>query len=131
MPVDFSAITRFFSGLDRAAVNVESDIKAAAGRRAKAIQVGIQRRLPGKGDTPYATGAERDHVVVVEDAAHKQFRVEVADIPGRDPMVVVYHEFGTVGTSAHPAFRPAVDENRDGYLKDAEQSVMRRFNEAG
>jgi hypothetical protein len=131
MSTDFSQLFAFLRGLDTAGANVEADIKAAARRRAEAIKSGIQQRLPGKGDTPYATGAEREHVVVVEDIEHKQYRVEVSDIPGRDPMVVVYHEFGTVGTSAHPAFRPAVDENRSGYLKDAENAVKKRFNEAG
>jgi HK97 gp10 family phage protein len=131
MSVDFSQLTNFLRGLERAAINVEADLKAAAGRRARAVQAAAQSRLPRKGDTPYATGMMREHVVVVEDEARRQFRVEVEDIPGRDPLVPVYHEFGTVGTAAKPFLRPAVDENRDSYIADAERAVAQRLSEAG
>jgi len=112
-------------------VNVESDIKAAAGRRAQAIKGGIEKRLPRKGETPWATGAERDHVIVVERPDLKEYQVQIADIPGRDPLVVLFHELGTITTKAYPAFRPATDENREGYIRDAEASVEKRMGEAG
>lgn len=131
MSADFSQLTNFLSDLERAAVNVESDLKAAAERRAHAVKAGAQSRLPSKGDTTYATGTMKAHVVVVDDSAHKQFRVEVEDVAGRDPLVPVYHEFGTVGTAAKPFLRPAVDENRDSYIKDAEAAVAQRWSEAG
>lgn len=129
MSVDFSDITNFLKGVERAAVDVEADLKAAASRRAKAVHAVAHDRLPAKGETKYATGVMRDHLVIVDDSAHQQFRVEVSDIPGRDPMVPVYHEFGTVGTAARPFLRPAVDENRDSYIRDAEAAVEKRLAE--
>lgn len=123
MPTDFSQVYRAMSGLLTGAERGEVELKALAHRRARAVHAGVERRMPKKGDTPTATGAMRGALHVVDDAARKQYRVEVADIPGRDPMVPVYYEFGTVETPAHPAFRPAVDENRDGYVQDAERTI--------
>lgn len=131
MSADFSDILTFLRRVEGAAVNVEGDIKAAAARRAAAVHAVAYERLPGPGETPYATGVTRDHLVIVEDDAHKQFRVEVSDIPGRDPRVPAYHEFGTVGSAARPFLRPAVDENRDAYFKDAEQVVEQRWRDIG
>jgi HK97 gp10 family phage protein len=125
MPVDFSQVFRAFDGVAKAATQVEADIKAVARRRATAVQAAARRRLPSRGDTPYATGTMKAHLVVVDDIAHKQFRVEVEET-GRDPMIPVYHEFGTVGTPAHPFLRPALDENRDGYLAEAEAAILTR-----
>lgn len=130
MSVDFSQLTNFLRGLERAAVNVEADLKAVAKRHADEIQSGVERLLPNKGDTPWATGQERRHVVVVDDSAHRQFRVEISDIPGREPLADEYHEFGTKDTRAYPAFRPAADEHRASYIKDAEAIVAKRMSEA-
>ena len=130
MPVDFSQVYRAFTGVAAAAENVESDIKAVAHRRAQAVHASAQRRLPTAGSTPTATGKMRAALMIVDDSAHKQFRVEVGDIPGRDPMVPVYHEFGTVGTFAQPFLRPAMDENRAGYLAEVEAAISRRIKGA-
>lgn len=131
MSVDFSQLTNFLHGLETAAVNVEADLKAVAERHAHAIQSGIERRLPNKGETPWATGQERGHVVVVEDSEHRQFRVEISDIPERNPLADEYHEFGTKDSKAYPAFRPAADEQRASYIDDAEAVVAKRMSEAG
>lgn len=125
MPTDFSQVYRAMNSLLSAAERGEVELKALAHRRARAVHAGVARRMPQKGDTPTATGKMRAALHIVDDSARKRFRVEVADIPGRDPMVPVYYEYGTVGMSAHPAFRPAVDENRDGYLEDAERTITR------
>jgi len=122
MPTDFSQVYRFMSGLIREAERSESALKALAHRRALAVHRSAQNRLPQAGEGN-ATGKTRAALHVVDDSARKQYRVEVADIPGRDPMVPVYLEFGTVGMSARPFLRPAVDENRDGYRQDAERII--------
>lgn len=123
MPTDFSQVYRSLNGLVSAAEHIEVELKALAHRRARAVHAVAQRRLPEAGQGK-ATGKTRAALHVVDDSAHKRFRVEVADIPGRDPMVPVYLEFGTVGMSARPFLRPAVDENREGYVREAEQLAV-------
>ncbi len=117
--VDFSAVYRMQNGFLSEAERIEVDLKALAQRRAHAVLAGAQQRVPT------ATGKTRAALHVVDDSAKKQFRVEVADIPGRDPMVPVYLELGTVGMSARPFLRPSVDENRDGYTHEATELIKR------
>lgn len=123
MPTDFSQVYRSFSGVISAAERVEVGLKALAHRRAIAVHAAAQRRLPQAGEGK-ATGKTRAALHVVDDSSHKRFRVEVGDIPGRDPMVPVYLEFGTVGMNAKPFLRPASDENRAGYVREAERLAV-------
>ncbi len=122
--VDFSAVYRMQNGFLSEAERIEVDLKALAQRRASAVHSAAQNRLPRPGEK-YATGKTRAALHIVDDSAKKQFRVEVGDIPGRDPMVAVYIEFGTVGTAARPYLRPSVDENRDGYTHEATELIKR------
>lgn len=122
MAADVSEIRRAIAGLISAAERSEAELKALAHRRARAVHQSAQARLPQAGER-HATGKTRAALQVVDDSGRKQYRVEVGDIPGRDPMVPVYIEFGTVGTPAQPFLRPALDENRDEYTREAEQLI--------
>lgn len=124
MATDFSEVYAAFAKFEQAGRDLdERALKAVARRRAQAVRAAAAQRLPGRGDTPHATGATRAALQVIEDTPRREYRVEVGPIPGRDPMVPVYIEFGTVGTPARPFLRPAVDENVDAYLRDIDATV--------
>lgn len=118
MAADVSQIVRAMSGIVTAAERVEVRLKTIAHRRARAVREAIQRRVRVN------TGAMRDGVVIVDDSAHHQFRVEPQDIPGRNPMVPVWHEYGTAKMPARPAYGPAIDESRPVFLAEVEALVV-------
>jgi HK97 gp10 family phage protein len=111
---DVSQIVRAMNGIVTAAERVEVRLKPLAHRRAMAVRAAAQARVR------VATGATREHIIVVDDSSNRQFRVEVQDVPGRNPMVPVWIEFGTSKVPARPFLGPAVDESRTAFLADVE-----------
>lgn len=112
------------NGLVSAAQRVESNLKTLAHRRARAVRDAVQRRVR------VDTGKMRDAVVIVDNSANREFRVEPADIPGRNPMVPVWHEFGTSKMAARPAYGPAIDESRTAFLTEVDAMVTQEAEEA-
>ena len=130
MPVDLSQVTRAVSGLVSATERAEAMLKAVAHKRARLVHGGAQRRLPARGDTPRATGFTRAHLMIVDDSANHQFRVEVMDTTYREPMLPAWIEYGTKHMAARPFLRPAADENRDGYIRDLETALTQLLEKA-
>lgn len=130
MSVDVSGVRRAFSGLLSAAEQVETTLKTVAHKRARLVHAAAQGRLPSRGETPHATGWTRAHLVIVDDSANHQFRVEVQDSTMREPMLPVWIEYGTIDTAARPFLRPAADENRAGYLRDLDAALTHLLEKA-
>lgn len=114
MAADVSQIVRAMNGIVTAAERVEVRLKALAHKRAMVVRASAQARVR------VATGATKEHIIVVDDSANRQFRVEVQDVPGRNPLVPVWIEFGTSKMPARPFLGPAVDESRTAFLTEVE-----------
>ena len=114
-----STLGAFQQGVDRAATRIEAELRAVAQRTAGRVKSGVVARMRE------ATGKMKASVHVVEEADKRQFRVEAADVPGRNPMVPVWHEFGTSKMPAQPAFGPALEEVRADYAREGEAACAK------
>lgn len=100
----------------RAASRLEAELRALAQRTSARVQRGAQARVRVR------TGKMQQHIRVYEDPDKRQFRIQVDDVAGRNPMVPVWHEFGTKHMSAQPAMGPALEEVRAEYARDGERT---------
>lgn len=107
--------TDLLQGATRVASRLEAELRALAQRTATRVQVGAQARMR------FRTGQMRQHVRVYEDAEKRQFRIQVDDVAGRNPMVPVWHEFGTNNMPAQPSMGPALEEVRSDYAREGER----------
>lgn len=98
---------------------LEAELRTVASNTAARMRTGIQGRVRVR------SGRFRASIVIVEDADQKRFRVEAADVAGRNPMVPVWQEFGTRKMGAQPAFGPAADAERAAYGRDGEAACAR------
>jgi hypothetical protein len=108
----------------RVASRLEAELRAVASRTAKRMQGGMQARVRVR------SGLTREHIVIVEDPANRQVRVEVADVPGRHPMLPVWIEYGTKRMPARPFAGPAADAERATYLAEGEAACAKVLVEA-
>lgn len=119
-----SDLPAFLETMARVPSRVEAALREVAATSAGRVQRSAKARVP--------KGPERkteQAIVVVEEAEKRQFRVQVNDVPGRNPMVPVWLEFGTSKMGARPFMGPALDEIRSTYTRDGEQAVANILNE--
>jgi HK97 gp10 family phage protein len=108
----------------RVTSRLEAELRTVARNTAGRMKTGAQARVRVR------TGQTKTRIVVVEQADKKQFSVEVEDIPGRNPMVPVWIEFGTRKMPAQPFMGPAADAERDQYRADGEAACARVLEQA-
>lgn len=108
---------------ERAAVEVERRTRAVAQRSAGRVADGIRARVR------YKTGVNlRNNVVVQEDASTRQFLagfrdVTADDATGRNPMIPVWHEFGTRHLTANPAVGNSYEAERPRYESEMRSAI--------
>jgi hypothetical protein len=110
---------------ERVTTRLEAELRGVAARTAQRMKGGAQARVRVR------TRATQTAIVVVEEADKRQFRVEVQDVAGRNPMVPVWLEYGTSTLGAQPFMGPAADAERATYLAEGEAACARVFGEAG
>lgn len=79
---------------------------------------------------PHDTYVTRDSIAVVPEPENRQFRVEVGTAPhNRDgrtaflPNLPLWLEYGTSKMEARPFLRPAMDAERERYIRDMAAAV--------
>jgi len=105
----------------RAGARLEAALRQTARTTAGKIRTGAQARVR------VGTGQTKAAIRIVE--GHGQVRVEVADVPGRHPMVPVWLEFGTSKMPAQPFMGPALDAERAAYARAGEAANAKVLSE--
>lgn len=100
---------------------LETELRTAARTSAGRIRDGMRALVRVR------TGATRNAIVIVE--AEGQVTVAVAPIPGRNPMVPVWIEYGTSRTPAQPFAAPALNAERANYARAGEAACDRVLRE--
>jgi HK97 gp10 family phage protein len=105
---------------------VTARLRAVAWRKSREVK-DLARGLAARNDTPQRgrlnTGEPHlaDSIVIIEDAEHKQFRVE-PDTPW-NPNLGLWIERGTVKMRARPFMRPAEDAIKPSYEREMLQAA--------
>jgi HK97 gp10 family phage protein len=120
------------SAIDRLPNEVTARLRAVAWRKSREVK-DIARGLAARNDSPdrgrLNTGEPHlaDSIVIIEDAEHKQFRVE-PDTPW-NPNLGLWIERGTVKMQARPFMRPAGDAVDPSYKREMMQAAESVANE--
>lgn len=110
-----TTITELVQEADRTASRLETELRALAQRTSARVQRVAQARVRVR------TRQTQQHIRVYEDSDKRQFRIQVDDVAGRNPMVPVWLEFGTSKLGAQPFMGPALEEVRGDYARDGER----------
>ena len=102
---------------------LEAELREVAARTARRMQGGAQLRVRVRSRKTH------DAIKVREEREKRRYLVEVEDVPGRNPMVPVWLEYGTSKMSAHPFMGPAADAERATYAAEGEAACARVLNE--
>jgi hypothetical protein len=123
MSAQVIGIDDYKRGADRVAKAIVDRTRAVASRTAARVADGIRSRVR------YKTGVHlRHNVVIQEDAAGRRFLVGFRDITaddatGRNPMIPVWHEFGTRKLAANPAVGNSYEAERPHYEAEMRQVI--------
>jgi hypothetical protein len=119
-------------GLDtfkRQAAATAAAIRARARTAAQQTAARVAARV--RSHVRVASGQLRDAVTVEEHAAEQTFAVGFKDVAGRNPMVPVWHEFGTKDMAANPALGDALAAERGRYLAEMRAAIDSALQEHG
>lgn len=118
-----AAVDQLKAQAARVSTRLEAELRAVAARTARRMQGGAQLRVRVRSRKTH------DAIKVREEPDKRRFLVEVEDVPGRNPMVPVWLEYGTAKMGAHPFMGPAADAERATYAAEGEAACARVFSE--